>query len=74
MKNHVHSILGKWECQSRGEAAARFRRQALGDAPQGGGRLVELRLPASPPGRPGIPMRTGGFQHRAPGMPGQRAA
>jgi len=27
VKNHVHSILDKWEVRSRGEAAARYRRQ-----------------------------------------------
>ncbi len=31
VKNHVHSILGKWNVSSRGEAAARYRQQAQAD-------------------------------------------
>ena len=27
VKNHVHSILDKWDVRSRGEAAARYRRK-----------------------------------------------
>ena len=27
VKNHVHSILDKWDVRSRGEAAARYRRR-----------------------------------------------
>jgi len=29
VKNHIHSILDKWEVQSRGEAAARYRQKIL---------------------------------------------
>lgn len=42
VKNHVHSILEKWDCRSRGEAAARYRREAQNAQP-GGGQVVELR-------------------------------
>ena len=42
VKNHVHSILEKWDCRSRGEAAARYRREAQQVQP-GGGQVVELR-------------------------------
>jgi len=33
VKNHVHSILDKWDVRSRGEAAARFRRQVQDGEP-----------------------------------------
>ena len=59
VKNHVHSILEKWECRSRGEAAARFRRQDR-DARPGVGTVVELR--------------TGSLQHRAPATINRKAA
>ncbi len=36
VKNHVHSILDKWDVRSRGEAAARFRRQVHEVEPNGG--------------------------------------
>ncbi len=63
VKNHVHSILEKWDCRSRGEAAARYRRQVQADAKPGGGKVVDLRAaPVSPTG--GTPLRTGGMQHR----------
>jgi len=32
VKNHVHNILAKWEVQSRGEIAARYRRTIQADA------------------------------------------
>ncbi len=35
VKNHVHSILDKWDVRSRGEAAARFRRQVQEVEPDG---------------------------------------
>ena len=65
VKNHVHSILEKWECRSRGEAAARYRRQDQNSAKLGGGTVVALRAgQAFPAG--GAPTRTGVMQHRAP--------
>jgi len=30
VKNHIHSILDKWDVRSRGEAAARYRQKILG--------------------------------------------
>lgn len=73
VKNHVHSILEKWDCRSRGEAAARYRRQDRDGARPGGGTVVELRAgPASPAG--GAPLRTGGLQHRAPAAFSRKAA
>ena len=36
VKNHVHSILDKWDVRSRGEAAARFRRQVQEVEPSSG--------------------------------------
>ena len=66
VKNHVHSILEKWDCRSRGEAAARFRRQGWDDARSSGGTVVELRAGQVPP--------TGGMQHRVPAAFSQRAA
>ena len=60
VKNHVHSILEKWDCRSRGEAAARYRRHD-----RDGAKVVELRAgQASSTGR--APLRTGAMQHRAP--------
>ena len=66
VKNHVHSILEKWDCRSRGEAAARFRRQGWDDARPSGGKVVELRA--------GQVLPTGGMQHRVPAAFSQRAA
>ena len=66
VKNHVHSILEKWDCRSRGEAAARYRRQERdGDRP-GVGTVVELRAGQSSP--------TGGLQHRVPAAFVRKAA
>ena len=42
VKNHVHSILDKWDVRSRGEAAARFRRQ-LQDGEPNSAKLTALR-------------------------------
>ena len=42
VKNHVHSILEKWDVRSRGEAAAVYRDRVRGDA-ETGGTLVQLR-------------------------------
>ena len=39
VKNHVHSILEKWDVRSRGEAAARFRRPEHEVESSGGGAL-----------------------------------
>jgi two-component system nitrate/nitrite response regulator NarL len=73
VKNHVHSILEKWDCRSRGEAAARYRRQVRDDARPSGGTVVELR--AGPvPSMGGASSRTGGMQHRMPAAFGQKAA
>ncbi len=73
VKNHVHSILEKWDCRSRGEAAARYRRQDQNNAKLGGGTVVELR--AGPvPSMSGAPSRTSGMQHRMPAAFGQKAA
>ncbi len=66
VKNHVHSILEKWDCRSRGEAAARYRRQDRDGARQGGGTVVELRA--------GQVSSMGGPQHRAPAAFGRKAA
>ncbi len=35
VKNHVHSILDKWDVRSRGEAAARYRRKIQETEPNG---------------------------------------
>lgn len=42
VKNHVHNILAKWDVQSRGAVAARYRRTIQADA-EPGGKLAELR-------------------------------
>ena len=60
VKNHVHSILEKWDCRSRGEAAARCRRQGRDGARPGSGTVVELRA--------------GGVPARAPASFGRKAA
>ncbi len=68
VKNHVHSILEKWDCRSRGEAAARYRRQD-----RDGAKVVELRAgQASSTGS--APLRTGAMQHRAPAAFSRKAA
>jgi len=73
VKNHVHSILEKWDCRSRGEVAARYRRQGQDDGWPSGGKVVELRAgPASP--MSGSSLRPGGTQHRAPAAFSQKAA
>ena len=43
VKNHVHSILEKWDCRSRGEAAARYRQTSPETIKPSSGTLVELR-------------------------------
>ena len=73
VKNHVHSILEKWDCQSRGEAAARYRRQVRDDARPRGAQVVELRTGPTPSMR-SASLRTGGTQHRAPAAFSQKAA
>ncbi len=73
VKNHVHSILEKWDCRSRGEAAARYRRQVQDDARPGGGKVVDLRAgQAFPMGA--APLRTGGTQHRVSAAFSHKAA
>ena len=73
VKNHVHSILEKWDCRSRGEAAARYRRQGQNNTKLGGGTVVELRAGPVPP-MGGAPLRAGGLQRRAPAAFSQKAA
>ncbi len=48
VKNHVHSILDKWDVRSRGEAAARFRRKVQEAEPHGP-KLNSLRAAHVPP-------------------------
>lgn len=43
VKNHVHSILAKWDVQSRGEVAARYRRTIQADAEPNRGKPVGLQ-------------------------------
>ena len=42
VKNHVHSILDKWDVRSRGEAAARYRRK-IQETEAGNSRLAAVR-------------------------------
>lgn len=72
VKNHVHSILDKWDCRSRGEAAARYRQHAQGHAAPS--RLLPaLRTGhALPPDR--FPLRSGEMQHRVPAPFSRQAA
>ena len=73
VKNHVHSILEKWDCRSRGEAAARYRRQSQDGTRPSGGMVVELRA-GSVPSMGGSPLQTGSMQHRAPAAFSRKAA
>ena len=73
VKNHVHSILEKWECQSRGEAAARYRKQVPHDAKPNGGKPVELRA-SQAPALIGATLRNGAMQHRPSAAFSHRAA
>ncbi len=73
VKNHVHSILEKWDCRSRGEAAARYRRPGQDDARPSSGKIVELRAGPTP-SMGGTLLRTGGMQHRMAAAFGQKAA
>ena len=73
VKNHVHSILDKWDCRNRGEAAARYRQQIGNDIKPSGGTVVELRASyVSQMG--GATVRNGGLQHRAPAAFSRKAA
>ncbi len=73
VKNHVHSILDKWDCQSRGEAAARYRQQVGGDVKPSSGTVVALRAShVSQMG--GATLRNGGMPHRVSAPLGHRAA
>ncbi len=73
VKNHVHSILDKWDCRSRGEAAARYRQQIRDDVKPSSGTLVELRAShVSQMG--GATLRNGGMQQHLSAAPGYRAA
>ena len=73
VKNHVHSILEKWDCRSRGEAAARYRRQDRDGARPSSGTVVELRA-GQTSSTGGALLRTGGLQHRAPAAFSRKAA
>jgi two-component system nitrate/nitrite response regulator NarL len=73
VKNHVHSILEKWDCQSRGEAAARYRKQVSDDAKPNGGKLAEQRA-SQAPGVNGATLRNGAMQHRPSAAFSHRAA
>ena len=73
VKNHVHSILEKWDCQSRGEAAARYRKQVLDDVKPSGGKPVELRASQAPAVN-GATLRSGAMQHRPSAAFSHRAA
>jgi len=42
VKNHVHSILDKWDVRSRGEAAARYRRK-MQDVEPNSGKVIAMR-------------------------------
>ena len=42
VKNHVHSILDKWDVRSRGEAAARYRRKVQ-ETEAGGNKFASVR-------------------------------
>ncbi len=73
VKNHVHSILDKWDCRSRGEAAARYRQQIGNDVKPSGGTVVELRAShVSQMG--GATLRNGGMPHRVSAFPDHRVA
>ena len=74
VKNHVHSILEKWECQSRGEVAAQYRQRTQENAaPSGSATLVEL-----PPIRnlteSRAPSHSGSMQDRTAVTPSRKAA
>jgi len=73
VKNHVHSILEKWDCQSRGEAAARYSKQVLDDVKPSGGKPVELRASQAPAVN-GATLRNGAMQHRTLAAFSHRAA
>jgi len=73
VKNHVHSILEKWDCQSRGEAAARYRKQVSDDVKPNGGKAVELRASQVAPVS-GATLRNGAMQHRPSAAFSHRAA
>jgi len=74
VKNHVHSILDKWECQSRGEAAARYRQKSQENAaPSGGGTLVELR-PSQELQMSSVTLRNSAMQYRMPAALSRKAA
>jgi DNA-binding NarL/FixJ family response regulator len=73
VKNHVHSILDKWDCRSRGEAAARYRQQIGNDVKPSGGTVVALRAShMSKMG--GATVRNGSMQHRVSAATSHKAA
>jgi len=73
IKNHVHSILEKWDVRSRGEAAARYRQTSPETAKPSGGTLVELR-PAQVPQAGASAARNAALWHGRPPHFGRRAA
>jgi two-component system nitrate/nitrite response regulator NarL len=63
VKNHVHSILDKWDVRSRGEAAARYRRKVQ-EAESGSNRFTAARpIHVHPAGSPAH--RNGSFSSPA---------
>ena len=61
VKNHVHSILDKWDVRSRGEAAARFRRQVQDIEPNTERPTAVRASHAAQMGGPTL--RNGGIRH-----------
>ena len=60
VKNHVHSILDKWDVRSRGEAAARYRRKMQENEPVSP-KLASLRT-AHVPSNGAATLRNGGMR------------
>jgi len=73
VKNHVHSILDKWDLRNRGEAAARYRRKLDEDAGLGGGNLVKREAGRASPTISSAP-RNGLLQNGMPSHAGRRAS
>ncbi len=61
VKNHVHSILEKWKVQSRGEAAAYYRRQTQSVGSTGARPMATRATSVSQFG--GSALRDGGIRH-----------
>jgi len=73
VKNHVHSILEKWDVRSRGEAAARYRQTSPEARKPSVGTLVELR-PAQVSQTGAAAARSAALWHGMPPHFGRRAA